>query len=873
MTTPELVLIDATACLRQLIASSCSNRLNLDGGRSLMLAVSNLLDRVHRRHPEATGLLVTESPKTGRVGRLYAHSDPAQFRFETPLITCATGFGMHHLVAGADGALQMIASLAHQAEQMGRRATIVSDEPTLRQCVSRSVSVFDPAMGTEWTPERVARRYGVEAHVLPHVLANAASDDAVVGHQGDADALTALLTLEVSPAHAAKLESLPYTAPRWFDLYQFFLEHQQRKRADRVYRANPEIAAKLARESKERIKTRKLQQAKKKELPPSIEFDVEVVLDTPALQALIARLREAGRFVVETFAEDTNPHHTPLIGLGFALGPAAAFYVPVGHHTLPVDGQLAREETLQMLAPLLESPALTKIARRAKHDLCLLGRYGVKGAGFTEDVPMLSYALDASASRHRIHDLAPYYLGVHVTPYDIVVGKGKNKIPFSQVDADSAAQYAGELACLCWRLLEHLAPQLEAKGPQAAIYRDIEMPLIPVLARMESHGANLDAHQLHECSGELLELMDYHEGQVHKLAAVEVNLNSPQQLADVLYKDLKLPVLGFTPAGQPSTSEEVMEGLAAQGHGIARHILLYRAAYKLRSTYAIPLPAQINRETERLHTSYHQAVANTGRLVSADPNLQNIPIRSNMGKRIRRAFVAPEGYKLVAADYSQIELRIMAHISGDAGFIEAFNLGLDIHRATAAEMFAVPLAEVTNEQRRSAKAINFGLIYGMSAFGLAAKLGCSQDAARAYMRRFFRRYPGVKHYMDRISEQGPRDGHVVSLFGRRLPLPRVQPGKASSKRAAGRAAINAPMQGTAADIIKRAMIHIDAWLQDSGIDARMILQVHDELVFEVAEDQVTTLVDGIRPIMCGAAELLVPLEVEIGVGNNWEQAH
>jgi DNA polymerase-1 len=527
---------------------------------------------------------------------------------------------------------------------------------------------------------------------------------------------------------------------------------------------------------------------------------------------------------------------------------------------------------LDALRPLLEDPKKSKLGQHAKYDMNVLSSYGIAVRGVRYDSMLESYVWNSSGNRHDMDTLAKKYLDVDTIHYEDVAGKGAKQIPFSQVDVRIAADYAAEDADITLRLHEALWAKLETVPTLQKVFDDIEMPLVPVLARMEQTGVLIDVAKLKKQSAELgrrlLELQQH----AFEVAGRHFSLDSPKQLQALLYDELKLPVSVKTPTGQPSTNEEALEALANQ-HELPRLILDYRTLAKLRSTYTEKLPEAVNPRDGRVHTSYHQAVAATGRLSSNDPNLQNIPIRTEEGRRIRQAFVAPEGYKILAADYSQIELRIMAHLSGDAGLLAAFHGNQDVHRATAAEVFGVPPEQVDANQRRAAKAINFGLMYGMSPWGLARQLGIERGEANEYVKRYFERYPGVREFMERTREQAHRDGYVETLFGRRLYLIEIHSRNAGLRAGAERAAINAPMQGTAADIIKRAMIAVDAWLQSRAGEARMIMQVHDELVFEVRKDATKKISDGVRERMMHAAELAVPLIVDIGVGDNWDEAH
>ncbi|MDD1614565.1 MAG: DNA polymerase I, partial [Methylococcaceae bacterium] len=552
--------------------------------------------------------------------------------------------------------------------------------------------------------------------------------------------------------------------------------------------------------------------------------------------------------------------------------PGKAAYVPLAHHYAGVPDQLNRTEILEKLRPLLENPQKAKLGQNLKYDTHVLANHGITLRGIAHDTMLESYVLNSTATKHNMDDLAKEYLGVTTIHYEDVAGKGAKQIPFQEVTLEQAAPYAAEDADITLQLHQVLMAKLQLHPTLLALYSEIEIPLISVLARIESNGVLIDTAMLSQQSLELANHIVALEQQAHDLAGHTFNLGSPKQIQEILYDQQKLPVLKKTPKGQPSTEESVLQELAID-YPLPKLILDYRSLSKLKSTYTDKLPQQVDDKTGRIHTSYHQAVAATGRLSSSDPNLQNIPIRSEEGRKIRQAFIAPKGYKIVAADYSQIELRIMAHLSADAGLLKAFSAGEDVHRATAAEVFGVAPDQVTADLRRSAKAINFGLIYGMSSFGLAQQLGLSRSQAQSYIDLYFARYPGVKNYMDSIRDQAREQGYVETLFGRRLYLPEIKSRNAARRQYAERTAINAPMQGSAADIIKRAMISTDQWLLQKKPDARIIMQVHDELVFEVAENQVDHCVDIIRTIMSSAADLNVPLIVDIGVGNNWDEAH
>ncbi|MHC9083407.1 DNA polymerase I [Luteimonas sp. RIT-PG2_3] len=600
--------------------------------------------------------------------------------------------------------------------------------------------------------------------------------------------------------------------------------------------------------------------------------EYETILTMAQLDGWIATLQAAPEIAIDTETDSLDPMQANLVGISVAAEPGWAAYLPLGHDYPGAPAQLDRSQALDALRPLLVDPDKRKIGQHGKYDIHVLRRHGIDLQGYADDTLLESFVLDAGGARHDMDSLAARHLGYQTIKYEDVAGKGAKQIPFSQVAIDDATRYAAEDADITLRLHRVLSARLSATPSLQGVYRDIEMPLVPVLARVEANGIKVDIDELRRQSGDLSKRMLAAQQKATELAGRTFNLDSPKQLQALLFDELKLPAVLKTPKGQPSTNEEALEAIADQ-HELPRVILDYRGLAKLRSTYTDKLPEMINPVTGRVHTSYHQAGAATGRLSSSDPNLQNIPIRTDDGRRIRRAFIAPPGRKLVACDYSQIELRIMAHLSEDPGLVKAFESGADIHKATAAEVFGRKLEDVTSNERRAAKAINFGLMYGMSAFGLARNLGIGRGEAQDYIALYFSRYPGVRDFMERTRTEARERGYVETVFGRRLYLEYIQKGTQGQRAGAERAAINAPMQGTAADIIKRAMIDIDGWLAAKGGTARMCLQVHDELVFEVDADAVDALLAEVVPRMASAAELRVPLLIDSGVGNNWDEAH
>jgi DNA polymerase-1 len=599
--------------------------------------------------------------------------------------------------------------------------------------------------------------------------------------------------------------------------------------------------------------------------------DYELVTTQAQLDAWLEKLRLAELIAFDTETTSIDAMRADIVGISFAVEADKACYIPLGHDYPGAPRQLDRDEVLRGLKPIFEDPARPKLGQHAKYDINILSNYGIVVQGLKHDSMLESYVWNATATRHDMDSLAKKYLGYETVKYEQVAGKGAKQISFSQVDLDTACRYAAEDADVTLRLHRALWPKLESVPALRKVYEDIEIPLVPVLAAMEQRGVLIDGDVLRRQSQQLGKRMLELQQQAHALAAHEFNLDSPKQLQAVLFDELGLQAKLKTPTGQPSTNEEALEAIA-DTHELPRLILDYRSLAKLRSTYTDKLSSIVNPRTGRVHTSYHQGSVATGRVSSSDPNLQNIPLRTEEGRRIRQAFIAPPGWQVMAADYSQIELRIMAHLSGDEGLLRAFHAGGDVHRATAAEVFGVAPEDITTNQRRAAKAINFGLMYGMSAFGLARQLSVDRGEASDYMGRYFSRYPGVRAFMDATREQAHRDGYVETIFGRRLYLENLTSRNQGLRQGAERAAVNAPMQGSAADIIKRAMIAVAAWLKQRD-DAHMLMQVHDELVFEVRADAVDEVRAAVVERMSGAAELAVPLLVDVGVGANWDEAH
>ncbi|KKZ18544.1 MULTISPECIES: DNA polymerase I [Serratia] len=839
-----------------------------------------------------------------------------------PLHNMVKAMGLPLLVTPGVEADDVIGTLALEAEKAGHAVLISTGDKDMAQLVTPNVTLINTMNNTILGPQEVCDKYGIPPELIIDFLAlmGDSSDNipgvpgvgektaqALLQGIGGLDALygnldnIATLSFRGAKTMAAKLEQnkevaylsyklatiktdveldltcadLTVSAPDVDTLQQLFKQYEfKRWLADveaGVWLENKKGAgAKAAGTAKPAVAA----EAPKALAEAKLSQDGYVtILDEATFTDWLARLKKAEVFAFDTETDGLDTLTANLIGLSFAIAPGEAAYLPVAHDYLDAPAQLDRAYVLEALKPLLEDEKALKVGQNLKFDMSLLARYGIEMRGIAYDTMLESYVLDSVGGRHDMDSLADRYLGHKTITFEEIAGKGKNQLTFNQIALEQAAPYAAEDADVTLQLHLAMWPQLKQSAELLTVFNEIEMPLLPVLSHIERTGVLIDPAILSAHSQELAKRLAELEAQAHELAEEPFNLASTKQLQAILYEKQKLPVLKKTPGGAPSTNEEVLAELALD-YPLPKVILEYRGLAKLKTTYTDKLPLMINPVSGRVHTSYHQAVTATGRLSSSDPNLQNIPVRNEEGRRIRQAFIAPEGYRIVAADYSQIELRIMAHLSQDEGLLKAFAEGKDIHRATASEVFGVPLDKVTGEQRRSAKAINFGLIYGMSAFGLARQLGIPRGEAQRYMDLYFERYPGVLDYMERTRQQASEQGYVSTLDGRRLYLPDVRSSNAMRRKAAERAAINAPMQGTAADIIKRAMIEVDAWLQGQEKPlVRAIMQVHDELVFEVHESVIDEASQRIRQLMEGSMTLAVPLKVDVGVGMNWDEAH
>ena len=804
-----------------------------------------------------------------------------------PVHDIVRAMGMPLLLVPGMEADDVIGTLARQAAVLERTTIISTSDKDMAQLVGPHVTLLDTMAGREMDREGVIAKYGVPPELIIDYLALMGdTSDNIPGvpkvgpktaakwlnQYGSLDKLIACadeIKGKVGENLRATLDQLPLSRTLTTIKCDVALDEGVAELAP----PQPDNDALLALFESYQFKTWAEQLGGGAAKPEAIERNYECVSTAERLAEWVERLRGADLFAFDTETTSIDYMQAQLVGFSFAIEPGEAAYVPVGHNYVGAPAQLSLTAVLEALRPLLTDAARAKVGQNLKYDMSVLARAGVDLAGIAYDTMLESYVLNSVASRHNMDDLARKYLDVETTHYEDVAGKGAKQLSFDQVPVAAATDYAAEDADITLRLHQTLWPKLQGEPSLERVFREIELPLVSVLSRVERNGTLVDAGLLGEHSRELAGRIRELQETAWEQGGGSFNLDSPKQLQQVIYGRLGVPVEKKTPKGQPSTAEPVLQDLARHGYELPATILEYRGLNKLKSTYTDKLPLQIDQRTGRVHTSYHQAVAATGRLSSSDPNLQNIPIRTAEGRRVRQAFVAEPGKRLVAADYSQIELRIMAHLSGDAGLNAAFADNLDIHRATASEVFGATLEGVSDDQRRSAKAINFGLIYGMSAFGLARQLGISQPLARDYIQRYFARYPGVREYMERTRELARAQGYVETLFGRRLYLPSIKARQAMQRQAAERTAINAPMQGTAADIIKRAMISVNAWLAEGKLDALMVMQVHDELVFEVEENQVDPLVDGVCSRMAAAAELSVPLVVDCGVGANWDEAH
>ena len=892
-----LCLVDGSSYLYRAFHAlpSLSNAEGLPTGA--IFGVANMIRRLTESQSPQRIVVVFDAPGKNFRHELYEEYKanrppmPAELKAQIePLFELIDAMGLPRVAVPGVEADDVIATLARQGREAGLKVLISSGDKDLAQLVDEQVVVEDSMQERRYDPAAVEAKFGVPPQLVGDYLALVGDTadnipgvekvgpktaakwltqygslqgvidnaDAIGGKVGE-NLRAALETLPLSRQLVALndavdleigLDQLGPPAPRHDRLVELlkrfgfmtWLKNYQEGDAAESQTAQPEAA----------------------------DLVVETVTTRAQLAALLDALKQAELIAFDTETTSLEPLDASLVGFAFAVESGQAWYVPLAH--ADQNTEFTAAEAIESLAPLLADPDRPKVGQNLKYDLNVLEQNGLTLAGIAHDTMLASYVLNSTATRHDMDSLAGRYLNRQTQSFEAIAGKGKQQVTFDQVATEQAAAYAGEDAEVTLALHRYLWPRLQSEqGPQA-VYETIEMPLLPVLARMERVGVTLDVDQLQQQSEALAERLAELEVLAHESAGRAFNLGSPKQLQEILFGELELPVVRKTPKGQPSTAEDVLQELA-DDYELPRLILEHRGLAKLKSTYTDRLPEKVHPRTGRIHTHYHQAVTATGRLSSSDPNLQNIPIRTPAGRRIRQAFVAPPGYLLMAADYSQIELRIMAHLSDDERLLEAFAAGEDIHRATAAEVFGQSLDAVTGDERRAAKAINFGLIYGMSGWGLARQLDIQRKEAEQYIERYFERYPGVKRYMDQTRESAREKGYVETLFGRRLWTDEIRARNPQRRQAAERAAINAPMQGTAADIIKRAMIAVDRWIQTDGVDARLVMQVHDELVLEVADSAVELVQQAVVSQMQDAATLKVPLLVECGVAANWDEAH
>jgi DNA polymerase-1 len=891
---PQLCLVDGSSYLYRAF-HALPNLTNGEGQPTgAIFGVANMVRRMLEQYQPDYVAVVFDAP--GKTFRHETYADykatrppmPDELRGQIePLHQLIDAMGLPRLVIEGVEADDVIATLTRQAREAGHEVLISSGDKDLAQLVADGVVLEDTMQDKRYDPAAVEDKFGVGPELVADLLA---------------------LTGDTSDNIPGIEKVGPKTAAKWLKQYgdlDAVIEHADEvggKVGERLrdgldqLRLSRELVAldeavdlkggidALKRDEPHRDRMIELlrgfgfstwlkqyAEGEDDEAAPGADLEVETVTTRKQLEALVVALEKADLIAFDTETTSLEPLDADLVGFSFAVEPGKAWYVPLAH--VDQDNEFTAEEAIEALREVIESDDRPKVGQHLKYDLNVLDRAGIRLGGIRHDTMLESYAYHSSGTRHDMDSLASRYLGRTTTSYEAVAGKGKKQVTFDQVPVATAAEYAGEDAEVTLALHRHLWPKLEDLDGPKGIYEDLEIPLIPVLARMERIGVALDTDVLAKQSKELQGRLDELVEAAYEAAGQEFNLGSPKQLQEILFEKLELPVKRKTPKGQPSTAEDVLQELALEGHELPQLILEHRSLAKLKNTYTDRLPERIHPRTGRVHTHYHQAVAATGRLSSSDPNLQNIPIRSAEGRRIRKAFIAPEGTVLLAADYSQIELRIMAHLSGDERLLKAFADGEDIHRATAAEVFGVEIDAVEDNQRRAAKAINFGLMYGMSAWGLSRQLELPRGEAQDYIDRYFDRYPGVRAFMDDIRERAREQGYVETLFGRRLWADEINSRNNQRRQAAERAAINAPMQGTAADIIKRAMIDVDAWLQADEVPARLVMQVHDELILEVEEDALDSVREGVIERMQAAAELKVELLVEANSGPDWETAH
>ncbi|WP_330542477.1 DNA polymerase I [Aeromonas hydrophila] len=911
-----LILVDGSSYLYRAFFASQQADLRTSTGlpSGAVRVMANMMRSLRKQYPDCHVAVVFDAKGKTFRDDIYPEykanraSMPDDLRSQVaPIHQMIKAMGFPFLMVEGVEADDVIGTLARQATEKQLPVLISTGDKDMAQLVSDHVTLIDTMKDVKTDREGVIEKFGVPPELIIDYLALMGDKvDNIPGMTGVGEKTALALlqgigSIDEIAANLDKVAALGFRGSKAFA--DKFREQEEQVRLSYVLATiktdvaleqsleelqlgpiDKEALLAVYREYELRNLIKELESGGAEEseaegddegaaLVAAIETDYRCILDEAEFDEWLARLQAAPLFAFDTETTSLDYMEARVVGVSFAIEPGKAAYVPFGHDYLGAPVQLTEVVVLGKLKPLLEDPARLKVGQNLKYDRNVLLNHGIELQGIAYDTMLESYVLNSTASRHDMDSLARRYLNAETISFEDIAGKGVKQLTFNQIELEQAAPYAAEDADITLRLHQALWGKLSAEPGLAKVFSEIELPLLPVLARMERLGTTIEPKLLHQQSQEIEVRLAELEKQAHELAGQEFNLSSPKQLGEILFTKLGLPIIKKTPKGAPSTAEEVLAELA-ETYELPQLLMEHRGLAKLKSTYTDKLPLMIKPQTGRVHTSYHQAVAATGRLSSTDPNLQNIPVRNEQGRRIRQAFIPCAGYKLVAADYSQIELRIMAHLSGDKGLLTAFAEGKDIHKATAAEVFGVALEAVTSGMRRSAKAINFGLIYGMSAFGLAKQLGIGRAEAQKYMDLYFERYPGVLEYMERTRQQADAQGYVETLFGRRLYLPDIKSRNAGLRKAAERAAINAPMQGTAADIIKRAMINVDGWIrgiEDQSI--RMLMQVHDELVFEIREEKLEEYIAIIKEKMSAAAELHVPLVVEAGTGDNWDQAH
>ena len=902
-TQPPFVLVDGSSYLFRAYHALPPLTNSKGEATGAIVGVINMLRKLIEEYRPKHVAVVFDAPGKTFRDDLYAEYKshrppmPDDLREQIqPIHDIVRAMGLPLLVVEGVEADDVIGTLAHQAGEQGMNTLISTGDKDMAQLVNDHVTLINTMTDTVMDREAVIDKFGVAPEQIIDYLA-------LVGDSADnipgipkCGPKTAAKWLAEYPTIDELVENADQIKGKIGENLRGNLEQLALSRELTTIKLdvdlpfgpidlNPGEPDKDAlREHYQRIESRRLlasledkgsDSAEAAEKPQvSAETHYQVILDKGEFEGWLKQLESADLIAFDTETTSLDYMQAEVVGVSFAVEPGSAAYVPVAHTYPGAPEQLERDWVLEQLKPLLESDKLKKVGQNLKYDMSVLANHDIVLNGIAYDTMLESYVANSTGGRHDMDSLAGRYLDHKTIHFEDIAGKGAKQLTFDQIPLEQAGPYAAEDADVTLRLHQAIWPQIEGEPKLAKLLTELEVPLLSVLSRIERTGVTIDNQMLAKQSSQLATRMHELEQRAYEIAGRQFNMGSPKQIGQIFFEELELPVIAKTPKGAPSTAESVLQELAEQGHELPTVILEHRGLAKLKSTYTDKLPEMINPRTGRVHTSYHQAVAATGRLSSSDPNLQNIPVRSDEGRRIRRAFVPQDGWRMVAADYSQIELRIMAHLSDDPGLLKAFAEGQDIHRATAAEVFgADSLDAVTDNMRRSAKAINFGLIYGMSAFGLARQLGIERSAAQEYVDLYFERYPGVREFMDRTRESARELGYVETLFGRRLYLPEIKVRNQARRAAAERTAINAPMQGTAADIIKRAMLSVDAWLQEKKPQVQMLMQVHDELVFEIAPEELDDAVEQVRQRMQGAAELKVPLLVDVGIGDNWEEAH